>query len=177
MWQLGENDLALSIARNLAATLSSMQRTYVATSICFICRLVYYICGLDAVITNIVKMPKELFQSSKVSFVLSAINALDGQNRLGFVVSSSRYFLKYHEEIAEMHFLIALSKLVTFCLLILVLPVSFAPPINGLNKDTENVIVWFGQVKKESDCCIDIQSGVAHLRKALHMFPNCSLIR
>lgn len=142
MWQLGENDLALSIARNLAATLSSMQRTSVATSICFISRLVYYICGLDAVITNIVKMPKELFQSSKVSFVISAINALDGQNRLGFVVSSSRYFLKYHE-IAEMHFLIALSKL----------------------------------VKKESDCCIDIQSGVAHLRKALHMFPNCSLIR
>ncbi|RDY04879.1 Tetratricopeptide repeat protein SKI3 [Mucuna pruriens] len=143
LWQLGENDLALSVARSLATTLSSMKRTSVATSICFICRLLYYICGLDAVITSIVKMPKELFQSSKVSFVMSAINALDGQNRLGFVVSSSRYFVKYHEEISGMHFLIALSKL----------------------------------VKNGSDYCLDIQSGVAHLRKALHMFPNCSLIR
>ncbi|KAG4404030.1 hypothetical protein GLYMA_01G245200v4 [Glycine max] len=143
LWQLGENDLALSVARSLAATLSSMQKTSVATSICFICRLVYYIRGLDAAITSIVKMPKELFQSSKVSFVMTAINALDRQNRLGFVVSSSRYFLKYHEEIAGMHLLIALSKL----------------------------------VKNESDCCLDIQSGVAHLKKALHMFPNCSLIR
>ncbi|KAK7308220.1 hypothetical protein VNO77_41821 [Canavalia gladiata] len=143
LWQLGENDKALSVVRSLTATLSSMERTFVATSICFICRLVYYICGLDAVISNIVKMPKELFQSSKASFVISAINALDGQDRLGLVVSSSRYFLKYQEEIAGMHFLIALSKL----------------------------------VKNVSDCCLGIQSGVAHLRKALHMFPNCNLIR
>ncbi|XP_014520682.1 tetratricopeptide repeat protein SKI3 isoform X3 [Vigna radiata var. radiata] len=142
LWQLGKNDLALTVARSLAATLSSMQRTSVATSICFICRLVYYICGLDAVITSIVKMPNDLFQSSKVSFVMSAIHALDGQNRLEFVVTGSRYFLKYYEEIAGMHLLIALSKL----------------------------------VKNESDS-LDIQSGVAHLKKAMHMFPNYSLIR
>ncbi|XP_029125489.1 tetratricopeptide repeat protein SKI3 isoform X1 [Cajanus cajan] len=143
LWQLGENDSALSVAGSLAATLSSMQRTSVATSICFICRLVYYICGLDAVVTRILKMPMELFQSSKISLVMSAINAFDEKNRLGFVVSSRQYFLKSHEEIVEMHFLTALSKL----------------------------------VKNESDCCLDIQSGVAHLRKALHMFPNYSLIR
>ncbi|XP_027913014.1 tetratricopeptide repeat protein SKI3 isoform X1 [Vigna unguiculata] len=142
LWQLGKNDLALTVARSLAVTLSSMQRTSVATSICFICRLVYYICGLDAVITSIVKMPKDLLQSSKVSFVMSAIHALDGQNRLEFVVTGSRYFLKYYEEIAGMHLLIALSKL----------------------------------VKNESDS-LDIRSGVAHLKKAMHMFPNYSLIR
>ncbi|KAK8471871.1 hypothetical protein PHAVU_002G054600 [Phaseolus vulgaris] len=142
LWQLGKNDLALSVTRSLAATLSSMQKTSVATAICFICRLVYYICGLDAVITNIVKMPKDLLQSSKVSFVMSAIHALDGQNRLEFVVTGSRYFLKYYEEIAGMHLLVALSKL----------------------------------VKNESDS-LDIQSGVAHLKKAMHMFPNYSLIR
>ncbi|KAK7366458.1 hypothetical protein VNO80_08448 [Phaseolus coccineus] len=142
LWRLGKNDLALSVARSLAATLSSMQRTSVATSICFICRLVYYICGLDAVITNILKMPKDLLQSSKVSFVMSAIQALDGQNRLEFVVTGSRYFLKYYEEIAGMHLLVALSKL----------------------------------VKNESDS-LDIQSGVSHLKKAMHMFPNYSLIR
>ncbi|XP_057450382.1 tetratricopeptide repeat protein SKI3 isoform X2 [Lotus japonicus] len=143
LWQLGENDLALSVVRNLVANLSSMEKTYVATSICFICRLVYFISGLDAVITGIVKMPKELVGSSKVCFVVSAINALDGANRLGFVVSSTRYFLKNHEEIARMHFLVALGKL----------------------------------VKNDSDCCLDIQSAVAHLRKALHMFPNSNLMR
>lgn len=114
LWQLGENDLALSVARSLAASLSSMDKSSVATSICFICRLVYFICGLDAVVTSIVKMPMELFQSSKVSFVMSAINILDGQNRLGLVVSNTRHFLKYQEEIARMHFLIALGKLVFF---------------------------------------------------------------
>lgn len=114
LWRLGENDLALSVARSLAASLSSMEKTSVATSICFICRLVYFIRGLDAVITSIVKIPKELFQSSKVSFVMSAINALDGQNRLGIVVSSTQHFLKYQEEIARMHFLIALGKLVIY---------------------------------------------------------------
>ncbi|XP_019423132.1 PREDICTED: tetratricopeptide repeat protein SKI3 [Lupinus angustifolius] len=143
LWQLGENGLALSVARSLAATLSSMEKASVATSICFICRLIYYICGLDAVITNILKMPKELFQSSKVCFVMLAINALDGNNRLGFVVTTTRYFLKYHEEIARMHFLIALGKL----------------------------------VKNGSVCCVEVQSGVAYLKKAMHMFPNCNLMR
>jgi len=114
LWQHGQNDLALSVAGSLAASLSSMKKTSVAASICFISRLVYFICGLDAVITSIAKMPKELFQSSKVSFVMSAINALDEQNRLGLVVSSTRCFLKYQEEISRMHFLIALGKLVFF---------------------------------------------------------------
>lgn len=143
LWQHGQNDLALSVAGSLAASLSSMKKASVAASICFISRLVYFICGLDAVITSIAKMPKELFQSSKVSFVMSAINALDGQNRLRLVVSSTRCFLKYQEEISRMHFLIALGKL----------------------------------VKNESDGCLDIKSGVAYLRKALHMFPNCNLMR
>ncbi|KAF7829441.1 tetratricopeptide repeat protein SKI3 isoform X1 [Senna tora] len=143
LWQHGENDLALSVARSLAASLSSMEKTSVATSICFICRLLYYICGLDAVTNNIVKMPKELFQSSEVSFVLSAIHALNGHNHLGSVVSSSRSFLTSHEEITRMHFLIALGKL----------------------------------VKNGSECCLGIQSGVAHLRKALHMYPSSNLMR
>ena len=131
------------MARSLAASLSSMEKSAMEMSISFIFRLLYYICGLDAVITNIVKMPKELLQSSKVSFVLSAINALDGHNRLGFVVSSGRYFLKYHDEIARMHLLIALGKLVFFK------PLNFSSfllphsPKNVLHKDRKNVLVWF----------------------------------
>ncbi|QHO00942.1 hypothetical protein HN51_035757 [Arachis hypogaea] len=84
--------------------------TAMEISISFIFRLLYYINGLDAVITNIMKMPKELIQSSKVNFVMPAIDALDGHNRLGFLVSSNLYFLKDHDEIARVHFLIALGK-------------------------------------------------------------------
>ncbi|KAI4336665.1 hypothetical protein L6164_015163 [Bauhinia variegata] len=143
LWQCGQNDLALTVAKNLGASLSYMEKASAATSICFICRLLYIMCGLDAVITAILKMPKELFQDSKVCFVMSAIHALDEQNRLGFVVSSSRYILTSNEEITGMHFLIALGKL----------------------------------VKNGSEDCLGVQSGLAHLRKALHMYPSSDLMR
>ncbi|XLT08583.1 hypothetical protein HN51_054376 [Arachis hypogaea] len=143
LWQLGKNDLALSIVRSLAASVSSMEKTAIKISISFIFRLLYYISGLDAVITNIMKMPKELIQSSKVNFVMSVVDALDGHNRLGFLVSSNLYFLKDHDEIARVHFLIALGKL----------------------------------VKNGHDGFLAVQSGIAYLRRILHIFPNCSLIR
>ncbi|GMJ09858.1 wax restorer [Hibiscus trionum] len=57
-------------------------------------------------------MPKELFRSSKVSFIVFAINALDQNDRLESITSSSRYFLASQEEIIGMHYLIALSKLI-----------------------------------------------------------------
>ncbi|XP_015936190.1 tetratricopeptide repeat protein SKI3 isoform X1 [Arachis duranensis] len=143
LWQLGKNDLALSIVRSLAASVSSMEKTAMEISVSFIFRLLYYISGLDAVITNIMKMPKELIQSSKVNFVMSAIDALDGHNRLGFLVSRNLYFLNDHDEIDRVHFLIALGKL----------------------------------VKNGHDGFLAVQSGIAYLKRILHMFPNCSLIR
>ncbi|RVX15851.1 Tetratricopeptide repeat protein SKI3 [Vitis vinifera] len=82
LWQIGENDLALSVARDLAASVSAMEQASRATS------------------------------NSKISFVVSAIDALDESNKLESVVSSSRYFLASHEEIARMHCLVALGKLV-----------------------------------------------------------------
>uniref|UniRef100_A0A5B7C540 Tetratricopeptide repeat protein SKI3 n=1 Tax=Davidia involucrata TaxID=16924 RepID=A0A5B7C540_DAVIN len=112
LWQLGKNDLALSVTRNLAASVLSMEQTSRAASISFICRLLYYISGQDSAIISILKMPKELFQGSKISYVVSAIHALDQSSQLESVVSSSCYFLNSPEEITEMHFLIALSKLV-----------------------------------------------------------------
>ncbi|GMJ09607.1 wax restorer [Hibiscus trionum] len=81
-------------------------------SVSFICRLMYYISGPDLAIGSILKMPKELFRSSKVSFIVSAINALDQNDRLESITSSSRYFLASQEEITGMHYLIALSKLI-----------------------------------------------------------------
>ncbi|KAG4199923.1 hypothetical protein ERO13_A05G177300v2 [Gossypium hirsutum] len=112
LWQLGENDSALSVTRALAASVSTMDRISAAVSVSFICRLLYYISGPDLAIGSILKMPKELFHSSKISFIVSAINALDQNNRLESIISSSRYFLASQEEITGMHYLIALSKLI-----------------------------------------------------------------
>lgn len=143
LWKLDKRDLALSVLRNLAASVSAMEQTSVASPVSFICRMLYFMSGLDSAISSILKMPKELFQNSGISFIVSAIHTLDTCDRLEPVVSSSRRFLTSHEEITEMHFLIALGKL----------------------------------VKHGTEFCLGFQSGVAHLRKALHMYPNSSLIR
>lgn len=143
LWQLGKQDLALSLVRNLALSVSTMEQKSVAAPVSFICRMLYCISGLDSAISSILKMPKKLFQNSGVSFVVSAIYALDQSNRLESVVSSSRSFVQSPVEVAGMHFMIALSKV----------------------------------VKHGTEFCLGVQSGVAHLRKALHMFPNSSLMR
>ncbi|GLT70885.1 hypothetical protein SLA2020_429380 [Shorea laevis] len=143
LWQLGKQDLALSLVRNLAVSVSTMEQKSVAAPVSFICRMLYCISGLDSAISSILKMPKKLFQNSGVSFVVSAIYALDQSNRLESVVSSCRSFVQSPVEVAGMHFMIALTKV----------------------------------VKHGTEFCLGVQSGVAHLRKALHMFPNSSLMR
>nr|GEU76109.1 tetratricopeptide repeat protein SKI3 isoform X1 [Tanacetum cinerariifolium] len=112
LWQLGKNDQALSVVRILAARVKSLEPRLASTSISFICRLLYYISGREAVVTSILKMPKDLFKSSEVSFVVSSIHILDQSNQLEAVVSSSRSALLSPDEIIGMHILIALSKLV-----------------------------------------------------------------
>lgn len=121
LWQLGKNDLALSVTRALAAGILSMEQKLAAASVSLICRLLYYISGQESAITSILKMPKELFQSSKISFVVSAIHVLDQNDRLDAVVSSSRSSLASHEEITAMHMLIAVGKLVSLKILWIVL--------------------------------------------------------
>lgn len=143
LWQLGKHESAISATKALAAGISTMDRTAAGASVSFICRMLYYISGLDSAISSILKMPKELFQSSKISFIVSAIHALDNSNRLESVVSSSRSSLVSHEEITGMHYLITLNKL----------------------------------IKHGSEDHLGFQSAVAHLRKALHMYPNSVLIR
>ncbi|XP_027149171.1 tetratricopeptide repeat protein SKI3 isoform X2 [Coffea eugenioides] len=114
LWQLGKNDLALLTARTLAANILSMDSRKAAATISFISRLMYYISGQDSVISSILKMPKDLFQSSKVSFIVSAIDALDCSDQLGPIVSHSHTSLMSSEEITSMHSLIALGKLVKY---------------------------------------------------------------
>ncbi|KAK8989118.1 hypothetical protein V6N11_030484 [Hibiscus sabdariffa] len=143
LWQLGEHDSAISVTKTLADNVSTMDRISAVVSVSFICRLLYYISGPDLAIDSILKMPKELFRSSKTSFVVSAINALDQNNRLESIISSTRYFLASEEEITGMHYLIALSKL----------------------------------IKHGTKDHLGFQSGISHLRKAIHMYPNSNLIR
>lgn len=111
LWRLGKNDMALSVTRSLASNILSMEKNLVAASISFICRLLYNISGQESAITSILKMPKQLFSSSKISFIISAIHVLDPKNQLEPIVSSSRSFLTSHEEIISMHMLVTLGKL------------------------------------------------------------------
>ncbi|KAI3457257.1 hypothetical protein Pfo_013920 [Paulownia fortunei] len=143
LWQLGKNDMALSMTRLLASSILSMEKNLAAASISFICRLLYHVSGQESAITSILKMPKELFHSSKISFVVSAIHVLDQKNQLEPIVSSSRSFVTSREEIIAMHILITFGKL-----------------LKHGNKDS-----------------LGIQKGVDHLRKALHMYPNSSVLR
>ncbi|XP_047329203.1 tetratricopeptide repeat protein SKI3 isoform X2 [Impatiens glandulifera] len=143
LWQLGKKDLVLSVVRDLASRASSVGQASKAASISLVCRLLYYTVGLESAITYIVKMPKELFQSSKISFVVSAMHALRQSNELESVVSASRSFVTAYEDITGMHYLISLSKL----------------------------------IKLGYDGCLGIQSGIKHLRKLIHAYPNSTLLR
>lgn len=135
--------MALSMTRSLASGILSMEGNLAAASISLICRLLYHISGQDSAITSILKMPKELFHSSKLSFVVSAIHFLDPKNQLETIVSGSRSFVTSNDEIMAMHMLIALGKI----------------------------------LKTGHKNSLGIQKGVDHLRKAIHMFPNSSLLR
>ncbi|KAK9147526.1 hypothetical protein Scep_006283 [Stephania cephalantha] len=143
LFHLGRNDLALSVLRNLAASVSSMDKKAAAVPISLICKLLYHISGLESAMTSILKMPSELLRSSKISFVISAIDALDHSNRVESAVKITRESLVSLEEITRMHTLIAFGKL----------------------------------IKDESIQSLEIQSGIDHLKKALHMYPHSIMIR
>lgn len=113
LWRLGKNDMALAVTRTLASSILTMEENLAAASISFICRMLYNISGQESAITSILKMPKQLFSSSKISFIVSAIHVLDPNNQLEAVVSSSRSFVTSRKEIISMHMLITVGKLVS----------------------------------------------------------------
>ncbi|EPS62470.1 hypothetical protein M569_12320, partial [Genlisea aurea] len=111
LWQLGENNRALTVIRSLASQMLSMEDKLVGASVSFICRMLYQISGLQSAIASIMKMPKDLFKSSKISFVISSIHVMDRNNHLQSVVSSSRASVTSRDEVISMHILITLGKL------------------------------------------------------------------
>ncbi|KAK9740332.1 hypothetical protein RND81_03G027300 [Saponaria officinalis] len=112
LWNLGKNDLALSAVRDLAMCIPTIKMSSAVAAICLICTLLYSISGAGSAINWILRMPREMLESAKTSFVVSAVDAVDGTNLLQAVVSSSRGSLSSLEETIEMHLLIALSKLI-----------------------------------------------------------------
>ncbi|MCH89914.1 superkiller-like protein [Trifolium medium] len=74
---------------------------------------------MDEVSSSIVKMLKQLFQSLKVSFVMSAIIALDEQNVLDWLSQIPEIFsnINYQEEIARMHVRVQHLDFDSYCLL------------------------------------------------------------
>ncbi|XP_026404471.1 tetratricopeptide repeat protein SKI3-like [Papaver somniferum] len=112
LWKLGKNELALSVVRILAASISKMDNDTASASICLVCKLMYHVSGLESASSSILKMPRELLKSSSMSFIVFVIHVLDHSNRLESVIPIGRESLTSDEEIAEMHSLIALSKVV-----------------------------------------------------------------
>lgn len=104
------------MARNLAESISTIEQASAAAALILFSRFLYNISGLDSTINNILQMPKQRFQSTKFSLMVSAIHALDQRNRLKPVGLSIRNNLKTPEEITEMFFLLALGTLVSIYL-------------------------------------------------------------
>lgn len=138
LWKLGKSDMALSAAKDLATCVPTMKLSSAVASICLICSLLYSISGAGPTINSILQMPKELLQSAKVSFIISAVDAVDQSSQLQAVVSSSRRSLSSKEEIMEMHLLIALSKVVCFFVHVAFLPCI----IISLSRFQHSIKLW-----------------------------------
>lgn len=102
------------MAKRLAIAALPTEHPLAASSVSFICRLVYHISGKELAIRNILQLPKRAFQSSRVRLVASAIHALDESHQLDSVVSSVRQSLSSSKEIAALDFLATLGLLVSF---------------------------------------------------------------
>lgn len=113
-WKLGQNNLALSLTKSLSSTVSSLTQASSPAFINFIISMFYEVSGLEPSIYMILKMSEKLFESSEVSFALSAVHALDSEKRLVSLVAKSRSFIESYEDTTEMHYLIALTKLVSY---------------------------------------------------------------
>jgi len=164
------------VIRDLAGRISTREKTSIAFPISFICSLLYCISGLDSAITSIQKMPKDFFQSSKISFIVSAIHSLDQSDRLQSIVASTRSYITSQEEIVAMHYLIALSKLVSLLISVIMSAPSSWNSLLFINL-IEMTTLWILQLKTGAGDFLGYEKGIAHLRKAIHMYPHSNLIR
>lgn len=114
LWKIGQYDLALSIARNLVQSISTMKQTCAAAAPGLICSLIYRISGMDSAVATIQKLPPELCRSTRMMFMLSALNALDPSNQLQLLLPSPQN-VKSRDVVTEIYSIIAIGKMVRLC--------------------------------------------------------------
>lgn len=112
LWQLGKGDMAVSATRAVGTSILSMEPRLAAAPTSFICRLIYSVLGLGSAITVILKMSKQLFENSKISLTTLAIHALDQNNQLESIVSSSCDSVDSSKDSSSIHLLRTLVELV-----------------------------------------------------------------
>lgn len=117
LWNLGQNNKALTVVRKLAENISTMKQTCANAALGLICTLVYNISGYDSVVATISKLPSNFFQSTRMSLIVCALKALDTNNRLQLLLPTISPAPASHGIVSEMHSLTAISKMVSFFLL------------------------------------------------------------
>ncbi|KAG6514409.1 hypothetical protein ZIOFF_024764 [Zingiber officinale] len=113
LWNLGQNNRALTVVRKLAENISTMKQTSANAALGLICTLVYNISGCDSVVATISKLPSNLLQSTRMSLIVCALNALDTNNRLQLLLPTISPATASHGIVSEMHSLTAISKMIT----------------------------------------------------------------
>ncbi|XP_068652735.1 tetratricopeptide repeat protein SKI3 [Aristolochia californica] len=112
LWKLGRTEQSLSMARSLAKSVSTMNQTSGLAATGLILKLVYCISGQKAAASSILKTPRNLMHSVKISYILSVLVTLDQSGQLRSFLPSDLSFISSHEEITSLHSLIAIVKLV-----------------------------------------------------------------
>ncbi|XP_020253519.1 LOW QUALITY PROTEIN: tetratricopeptide repeat protein SKI3-like [Asparagus officinalis] len=111
LWKLGNRDLAFTLAKKMAKIVSTMKPRCAVAALGLVCSLVYCISGLNPSATFLQKIPTEFLHSTKMSFIVATINALDQSSRLEMLLQSSLQTFASHESVAELHSIICMSKI------------------------------------------------------------------
>ncbi|GLJ53491.1 hypothetical protein SUGI_1141270 [Cryptomeria japonica] len=107
LWQLGNNDLALSAVRKAVAI--SQEKIKTATVVLY-CKLIYRILGQGFAMDEILKIPKEFLQDTNFSYIAIAIAILDTNVKISHFLYHSDYLLFQHKRAPVLHSLLAVGK-------------------------------------------------------------------
>lgn len=112
LWKLGKNDKTLHVARHLAKNVSAMEKTSCSAAIGLICQLIYRISGLESSISSTSKLPREYLTGASRILIISAVNALDPNNRLQLLLPTKLSSFGDYDLVVEMHTITAMNKMV-----------------------------------------------------------------
>lgn len=114
LWKLGKKDLALTVAKNLARIVSTMQQRCLVAALRLICSLIYCISGQNPAVEFLLKLPKEILQSTKVSSIVAALDVLCPSSQLEMLLQSNLQTFASRDSVTELLSLICMRKMVKF---------------------------------------------------------------